>query len=117
LSSINVKEGVDMRRLEWVAECKNNYIKELYARSKEYARDEEWEIRGLRALLALTKQRGLDKWILRTEVNEEALIESASAGQWAWTQAGIVEKHKEDGRCFYRISSEFYEVVEQIFGN
>ncbi len=100
----------------WVDKCKKKYIQDLYNSVRKQAIGKNWEERGLMALLDLTRERGEGSPILRTQINKRAGIASPSAGQWQWTHAGIVEKCKIGGSVHYRIRSEFYEAIGQVFG-
>ncbi len=90
------------------------HVVRRFPAARNKSRGADWEERGLRALLDLTRERGAGSPILRTEINRRAGITSPSAGQWSWTQAGVVEKCKIDERVHYKIRDEFYDAAEEV---
>ena len=93
---------------------KAQYIQELLCKFYDYAEVKPgFQISGIKALLFLTKRKGLGSAIEKKDIQKQAEFPPnySHCGMWGSVQAGIVEKLKTPER--YSINPGFYEVIIQ----
>ncbi len=93
------------------------YIQCVLLESEDPAR-QDLVRRGTKALLNLSYKQGRDKFIPIHSIRLHSGIrkgQSATAGLWPWLErhADVIEREKSQGS--YRIKSEFFEAMEQVF--
>ena len=93
------------------------YIQCVLSESEDLAR-QGLVRQGTKALVDLSNEQGRDKFISIHSIRLLSgirKVQSATAGLWPWLErhADVIEK--EEGHGAYRIKSEFYDAMEQIY--
>ena len=90
------------------------YVEELLWKFYNKAVDKPGhQISGIKALLVLTKQKGLGSAIKKKHIHKQAGFPPnySHCGMWGPVQSGIVEQLKAPER--YRIRPQFYQAIEE----
>jgi hypothetical protein len=115
------KYGMEAREQYKEDHDKNELVNTVWTKITQYTKARHVVENSTRAILELIEEKGKNTFIDGKSILEKAQIfeyrQNGSYGLWPWlenTGAGIIQEQGEFPESSYRISNDFFEILNEV---